>query len=129
MLLLDLGHLYTIKIEGVLKQILCLLYGSMKNWFLCHFQICDYLNIFWFSDFFILLALFELFLTLQNILKFNILVTKSENQQLGKRGASGSFNSRVKVVVLLTSWHVSESLSMIRENMAVPVELVGKLDY
>ena len=129
MLLLDLGHLYTIKIEGVLKQILCLFYGSMKNWFLCRFQICDYMNIFWFLTFFILLALLQLFLTLQNILKFNILATKSGNQQLGKRGASGSFNSRVKVAVLLTSWHVSESLSMIRENMAVPVELVGKLDY
>ena len=104
----------------------------MAVWKIDFYAVFRFAIIWTFFDsltFFILLALLQLFLTLQNILKFNILATKSGNQQLGKRGASGSFNSRVKAAVLLTSWHVSESLSMIRENMAVPVELVGKLDY
>ena len=55
----------------------------------------------------IILVLLQLFLiNLQNILKFNILATKS----VGKKGASSGFNSRVKVVVLLTFMTCVEKL-------------------
>ena len=60
---------------------------------------------------------------LQNILKFDILVTRFS---VRKKGASSGFNSCVKAAVLLT--YMTCIKKFIRQNVAIPVELLGKLD-
>ena len=96
------------------------------HWLLCPFQICDYINIFYFSDFSYTPGLTAIIFNPSNISKFDILVTKSEDHQLAKRVLQV-----VSIHVLLCychSCHVLESYSIIKQNLASPVEVVSKLD-
>lgn len=62
----------------------------------------------------------------QNILKIDVLAAKT-GPLVDKNGASNGFNSCFKAVALLSFIACIETLSMIRQNMAVPVESGGKL--
>ena len=53
---------------------------------------------------------------------------KIRESSVGKKGASSGFNSRAKPVVLLTFMACIGKLTGNWQNVAAPVELVGKLD-
>ena len=77
----------------------------------------------------ILLFKFQFFLTnLQNILKCDILATKSEDYQLAKKVLQVVSIHMLRQLCYWHSWHVLKSLLIIRQSVPVPVELVGKLD-
>ena len=79
--------------------------------------------------FVILLVLLQLFLTsLQNILKFDILATKTEDHQLAKMVLQVVSVHVLRLLCCWHSWNILKSLSIIRQNVAGPVELAGKLD-
>ena len=76
-----------------------------------------------------LLVLLQLFLTnLENILKFDILVTKSEDHQSAKILLQVVSIHVSRLLCCWHSWDTSESLSIIKQNVAVHIQLVDKLD-
>ena len=71
----------------------------------------------------------QLFLTnLQNILKFDILATKTEDHQLTKMVLQMVTVRVSRVLCYWHSLHMLKILFIIRQNMVVPVQLAGKLD-
>ena len=91
------------------------------HWLLCPLQTCDYTNIFCFFDFLYTLGLTSIaFNESSKYIKTWYFNHKNQGSSVGEKGALSGFNSRVKVVL--------KSLSITKQNVTVPVELVGKLD-
>ena len=65
---------------------------------------------------------FKNFTNLQNVLKIDVLAKKTEDHQFTKMVL------QMLSIHISHSLHISESLSIIRQNIAVPVESAGKLD-
>ena len=77
----------------------------------------------------ILLVVLQLFLNnLENIIQFDILATKTEDRQLIKMVLQVVSIHVSSLMCCRHSRHISKTSSIIRQNVAVPVEIVGKFD-
>ena len=93
--------------------------------FIHSLQICDDINIFCFSDFSHTPG--RTSVVFNQTSKYNktwYFSHKNRKSSVGKNG----LNLRVKSVCCWHSWHISKGLFIIRQNVTVPVEIVGKLD-
>ena len=110
----------------IIKNFICLFHDNIFMIFMLCIDLSLHKFFFVSLTFRIVLVILQLFLhNLENRLKFDILATKTKNHQLTKMVLQVVSMHVSRLLCCWHSWHISKSLSIIRQNVAVAVELAA----